>query len=138
MPRPVDELRRRFGLPESAFAGLDSLVAQDTVFVGTPEAIRFRAVRPLRRGIRLCRIFPHSVKPTTWAMQILGRHATRNCIELSREQVVRLISSGQLELDALAANGFVIIRCEGLQVGVGLYKRPLLKSQIPRYRPVEE
>ena len=133
----VRDLCERFGIPRAVFAELATAVGQETVFVATPEVMGFEAVRPMRRGIRLCRLFPHSVKPTTWAMQVLGRHATRNCVDVSRKQAVELIGGAQLETEADVENGFVLIRCNGFTVGVGLYKRPVLKSQIPRYRPVE-
>lgn len=138
----LPELRalvRRFGLPDEALAGFEAMLApeQGTVFLATPGVMRFDAVRPLRRGIRLCRLFPHSVKPTTHAMQVLGRYATRNFIEVSREQAVALVAGGRLELDSDCEDGFVLIRCRGFTVGVGLYHRPVLKSQIPRFRPVD-
>lgn len=110
---------------------------QETVFAGTPEVMEFDAVRPMRRGMRLARIYPHSVKPTTFGMQVLGRHATRNAIELDDEQAKRLINGGSLIIDVDAENGFVLLRWRGFAVGVGFYKRPVLKSQIPRFRPVE-
>lgn len=138
MLREVRELSERFGIPAKVFRELSCIVGQGTVFCATAEVMRFDAVRPMRRGIRLCRIFPHSVKPTSWAMQVLGRHATRNCIDLDREQVVRLAAGEQLEIDAEAANGFVLVRCAGFTVGVGLYKRPALKTQLPKHRPVEQ
>lgn len=134
----VRELQERFGIPDSALDSLEAVFVQDTVFVATPEAMAFDTVRPMRRGIRLCRVFPRSVKPTTFAMQVLGKHATRNCIDLAREDVVRLMRDGQIDSEAEVENGFVLVRCLGFTVGVGLYKRPVLKSQIPRHRPVEE
>ncbi len=138
MQRQQREVFARFGIPESAAAGLEALGAPDVVFIGTPEVMRFDACRPMRRGIRLCRIFPFSLKPTTWAMQVLGRHATKNVVDVSEAQAASLVNGGELELDAEVEDGFVLPRCRGFVVGVGLYKRPLLRSQIPRHRPVEE
>jgi NOL1/NOP2/fmu family ribosome biogenesis protein len=91
----------------------------------------------MRRGIRLARIYPYSLKPTTFAMQVLGQHATRNVIGLSDEQVKLLINGGSLNVEVEAENGFVLIGWRDFVVGVGFYKRPVLKSQIPRFRPVE-
>ena len=139
MLRQVSELCKRFGIPEDVFDRLAFSLTQETVFMAAPEVMRFDAVRPLRRGIRLCRVFPHSVKPTTWAMQVLGKHATRNRIDLDEIQARQLVNGTQLEVEAEpeVENGFVIITCCGFVVGVGLYKRPVLKSQIPKFRPVE-
>ena len=137
--RTVAALARRFGIPEPVLAELEAVFApnQGTVFLATPGVMRFDAVRPMRRGIRLCRVFPHSVKPTTHAMQLLGRHATRNRVEVSRDQAVALIAGGQVEIESDCEDGFALINCEGFTVGVGLYHRPVLKSQIPRFRPVD-
>lgn len=134
---PVELLRQRFGLPENWVEGLETCTEQATVFIGTREVIRFEEVKPLRRGLRLCRIFPHSIKPTTFAMQVLGRAATANRIEVDEQQAKLLINGGTIELEAEAENGFVLISWRGFVVGIGMYKRPLLKSLIPRFRPVD-
>ena len=138
MNRDVQVLCRRFGIPLERLERLETLVSQDTVFVATPEVMRFDAVRPMRRGIRLARLFSRSVKPTTWAMQVLGRHATRNVIDVSEDQAAMLVNGGQFEVESDAGDGYVLVRCRGYIVGVGLYHRPLLKTQIPRIREVEE
>lgn len=136
----VRGLLERFGVPAEALAGLDVVEGQGAFFIGTRKVMAFDAVRPLRRGIRFCRVFPRSVKPTTHAMQVLGRHATRNCIDLDRKSVVRLIGGEQLQFQAPpdVENGYVLVRVDGFAAGVGLYRRPVLKTQLPRYRPVEE
>jgi NOL1/NOP2/fmu family ribosome biogenesis protein len=135
--RRVRELSERFGIPRDAFERLAAVEDQETIFVGTPEVMEFDAVRPMRRGIRLARVYPYSLKPTTFGMQVLGGQATRNVIDVSDEQAKMLINGGALSTDVEAGNGFVLLRWRGFVVGVGLYKRPVLKSQIPRFRPVE-
>ena len=137
MNRRVRELSERFGIPREAFNRLAAVEDQETVFVGTPEVMDFDSVRPMRRGIRLARVYPYSLKPTTSGMQVLGGQATRNVIDVSDEQAKLLINGGALNTDVEADNGFVLIRWRGFVVGVGFYKRPVLKSQIPRFRPVE-
>ncbi len=133
----IDFLQLRFGLPANWLEGLELLKEQETIFVGTSDVMQFDKLRPLRRGMRLCRIFPHSVKPTTFAMQILGKKAMKNRIEVNDEQAKGLINGSSIEIDAAVENGFVLIVWQGLVLGVGLYKKPLLKSHIPKVRPVE-
>jgi len=135
--RRVQEISERFGIPADGFDGLAVLEDQETVFVGTPEVMSFDSVRPMRRGIRLARVYPYSVKPTTFGMQVLGGQATRNVVELADEQAKLLINGGSIETEVEADNGFVLLRWKGLVVGVGFYKRPVLRSQIPKFRPVE-
>ncbi len=137
MNRRVRGLCERFGLPADAFERLAVLEEQETVFVGTPEVMSFDSVRPMRRGIRLARIYPYSAKPTTFGMQVLGGRASRNLIDVSDEQAKLLINGGNLNVESDADNGFVLLRWRGMVVGVGFYKRPVLKSQIPRFRSVE-
>jgi len=134
--RRVRQLSERFGIPMETFEKLAVTEDQQTVFVGTPEVMHFDSVRPMRRGIRLARVYPYSLKPTTFGMQVLGGQATRNLVELSDEQAKLLINGGNLSNDFDADNGFVLLRWRGFVVGVGFYKRPVLKSQIPRFRPV--
>jgi NOL1/NOP2/fmu family ribosome biogenesis protein len=135
--RRVRELSERFGIPREVFDRLAAVEDQETVFVGTPEVMKFDAVRPMRRGIRLARVYPYSVKPTTFGMQVLGGQATRNVVDVSDEQAKLLINGGILNADIEVDNGFVLIRWRGFVAGAGFYKRPVLKSQIPRFRPVE-
>ena len=135
----VGPLVRRFGIPAPVFEPYRTLAGQGAVFIATPEVMAFDAVRPMRRGIRLCRVFPRSVKPTSWAMQSLGRRASRNVIDLDEDQAAALVNGAQLRPGAGVdvEDGFVIVRCRGFVVGVGLFRRPVLKSQIPGFRPVE-
>jgi NOL1/NOP2/fmu family ribosome biogenesis protein len=135
--KSASELARRFGIPEAVLQRLGLLQDQDTVFAGTKEAMVFDALRPLRRGIRLCRVFPYSVKPTTFALQVLGRHATRNVVDVDEDAAKALINGGEVRIEAPVTDGFVLIRWRGFAVGIGHYRRPVLKSQIPRIRPVE-
>ncbi|MEO0080036.1 MAG: hypothetical protein ABIK44_05110 [candidate division WOR-3 bacterium] len=130
-------LESRFGIPAEVFEQFATRAEQETVFIGTREALQFDEVRPLRRGIRLLRIFPRSIKPTTWAMQLFGRYARRNLIDVTAEQAAELINGSQIRIDADVEDGFVLIRWQRYVVGVGLYHRPVLKSHIPRNRPVD-
>lgn len=70
-------------------------------------------------------------------MQILGKSAVKNRIEVNGEQVKRLINGSSIEVDAEVEDGFVLIVWQGFVLGVGFYKKPVLKSHIPKFRPVE-
>ncbi|MEO0073705.1 MAG: hypothetical protein ABIK43_03465, partial [candidate division WOR-3 bacterium] len=135
--RQVAMILDRFAIPDSVVAGLAFESTPAAVFVGTPEAMSFDALVPLRRGIRFCRIFPHSIKPASHAMQLLGRWATRNCIRVTTEQAVILANGGETCIEADADDGFVLVVWEGFVLGTGIYRRPVLRSQMPRFRPVD-
>ncbi len=134
----ITSIKLKFGIPDKVFERLAAIQVQETVFVGTPEVMKFNAVNPMRRGIRLCRVFSYSTKPTTWAMQVLGSQATKNVLSLTDEQARFIINGGELRIEAEVEDGFVLLRWHEFTIGVGLYKRPVLKSQIPRFRSVEE
>ncbi len=133
----IEFIRRRFGFAPDWLAGLELLKEQGAIFVGTRAVMEFNLVKPMRRGLRLCRVFPHSVKPTTFAMQLLWRGAKTGVVQVSEQQAKDLINGSEIEIDAPVDNGFVLIVWQNFVVGVGFYKKPLLKSHIPRVRPVD-
>jgi NOL1/NOP2/fmu family ribosome biogenesis protein len=132
--RLFDELTRRFGFPERLFRDWALVDHEDDVFITTPEVEEFSRVRPVRKGIRLVRVFRHGIKPTTNAMQIFGRYATRNVIELTGEQASKFVQGEDLEIAADVNEDFVIVQHEGFTLGVGLYRHGILKSQVPLSR----
>lgn len=130
----LTELSRRYGFPEGLFQDYALVEHDNDVFITTPEVAEFRTIKPVRKGLRLARTFPHGTKPTTNAMQLLGRYATRNVVDLHSAQALAFIQGQTLELAAPAEPGFVIVRSGGFCLGVGLYRSGLLKSQVPRSR----
>ena len=128
------ELTRRFGFPEQMFDRWAAVEHAEDVFVATPEAQEFDRLKVVRKGLRLARIFAHGVKPTTNAMQVFGRYATRNVLDLDFQQAQRFVQGEELQLEAEVEPGFVIVRHDGFAVGVGLYKPGVLKSQVPHSR----
>jgi NOL1/NOP2/fmu family ribosome biogenesis protein len=128
------ELTRRFGFPEGLFDGWELVEHEDDVFITTQEAYGFDRLKIVRKGIRLARVFAHGIKPTTNAMQVFGRSATRNIIALDVQQAHAFIQGAALPVESQAEPGFVIVMLDGLPVGVGLFKQGVLKSQIPHSR----
>jgi NOL1/NOP2/fmu family ribosome biogenesis protein len=141
MPRKtLDGLIRRFGFPAELFSEWQTVDHDEDVFVATPEVADFDRLKPVRKGIRIARVFAHGVKPTTNAMQVFGRHATRNVVTLTAEQAEAFIHGETIVLpapetaDPAIEDGYVIVRHAGFTLGVGLYKPGLLKSQVPLSR----
>ena len=128
------ELTRRFGFPEEMFNRWAGVEHAEDVFIASPEAQEFDQLKVVRKGLRLARIFAHGVKPTTNAMQVFGRYAIRNVLDLDSQQAHRFVQGEELQLEAAVEPGFVIVRHDGFAVGVGLYKQGVLKSQIPHSR----
>lgn len=128
------ELVSRYGFPEALFKPWAMVEHEEDAFITTPEAEKFTTIRPVRKGIRLARILTHGVKLTTNAAQVLGRHATRNVVELDARQARDFIQGVTLVVDPATPEGFLIVRHAGLTLGVGLSKSGQLKSQVPLSR----
>lgn len=136
MNKELELLLRRFELPEDLFKNYALFRYRDGLWVATPEAAQFQGLGVLRRGLRLARVFPHTIKPTTNGMQLFGRYATRNRVELDWDGAQRFIRGEEVLLDADLPPGFVIVFFRGFPLGVGFYKAGRLKSQVPRSRRI--
>ena len=132
--RLFDELQKRFGFPDDLFRNWALVDHEDDVFITTPEVEEFSLVKPVRKGIRFARVFRHGIKPTTNAMQVFGRHATRNTIALNQAQALLFVRGEEMAITASVEDDFVIVQHEGFTLGVGLYRHGVLKSQVPRSR----
>lgn len=131
-------LKERFGIPEPAFEGLQIVEVGD-LWVATPEAAQFRSRYVKRRGIRLARVHKKGYKLTTAAMQLFGRYATRNRIELSEEDLPRFLRGEDLRLETVPEGvepGQVIVTYRGDVIGSGLLQGNKLKNQIPKGRRI--
>ncbi len=133
----IEFIRKRFGFDQDWLDGLAVIKEQGAIFIGTRAVMEFNLVKPLRRGMRLCRVFPYSVKPTTFAMQLLGKGARAGVVRVNEQAAKELINGSEIEIDAGVDNGFVLIVWQNFVVGVGFYKKPVLKSHIPKVRPVD-
>ena len=132
----------RFGIGQAAFEGLSvvrisrkylSIVAADHKLPRRPPAESV-GVPFLRTNLR----FP---KPTTAAVLLLGRHATRNVISLTRDQAEAYVRRTGFSVPADQAvhctgKGYVIVRHRDLLLGLGFYdgeRTPgVLRSLYPR------
>lgn len=89
-------------------------------------------------GMAVLRTRQEHWKPTTEAVQRWGEHASRNVIELSREQARRFVTGEDQELAWDGDWGYLIaaheFAGEPTPLGVGLYVHGELRSQIPKGR----
>jgi len=133
--------------------------------LGMPEEV-FRHIRPVKRGNRHVHFLPpgHAfpqapapdllglpavrrnslpLKPTTAAILLLGRHATRNTVDLSANQsadYLRRADTGlvQDQLVNCTGPGYAVVRHQGMVLGLGqlIYHREdpgvHLKSLLPK------
>ncbi|MFC7226119.1 hypothetical protein N0B31_01785 [Salinirubellus salinus] len=90
-------------------------------------------------GMTFLRTRQEHWKPTTDAVQRFGRHAERNVLVLDREEAERFLDGETQDLPRWEGDwGYVIVAHEIAgdvePIGVGLYLRGELRSQIPKGR----
>ena len=89
-------------------------------------------------GITFLRTRQEHWKPTLSAVQRFGRHASKNCIELTETEARRFFTGEDQELDWDGDWGYLVVTHElaGEQepLGVGLYVYGELRSMVPKGR----
>lgn len=117
---------------------------KDSIWATTQEAASFeiKHLKIVRKGLKLCRIFPHSLKLTTNGIQLWARFFKYGKISLTKEEAFKFIKGDTLILKDKNTSThykkrFVIAYFENLPLGVGLLKGKILKSQVPRSRRVK-
>lgn len=90
------------------------------------------SLKPASVGIRAFHRIKGFIKPTTRLVQVVGAHATRSRLELSREDLGRLAGGAVLPCDAALSDGYVLLFHAGRPLGLGLLVGGRLRSQIPK------
>ncbi|MCX6675808.1 MAG: hypothetical protein NTW84_05270 [Methanothrix sp.] len=76
-------------------------------------------------------------KPTTCALQIFGRSATKNLIHLDEAQAKIFLTGGSQPIESVSEMGYVVVFYRGEVLGCGLYSHGKLISQLPKERRME-
>ena len=71
------------------------------------------------------------IKPTTRLIQIYGQYATKAGVEVSEEELRRMVEGEGIVVDPGLENGYVILRHKGHPVGLGLFINGTVRSQLP-------
>ncbi|MGB9861783.1 MAG: hypothetical protein ACPLRP_05620 [Candidatus Bipolaricaulaceae bacterium] len=128
----VKKLLREFGVEELP----GRLVFRHEAFWLTtaleiPENVRVHAV-----GVRLIRVQPHGLKPTSFGLMVLGARVRRRRVELSKEELKELLLGRTLRKPGLP-QGYVALCFEGEVLGCGEVRGENLRCQIPLGRRQE-
>lgn len=138
----------RFGIPPEAFQGYRFARRGGTIWIASDAPGLDEALRQLKvetAGIPLLRRRPERSegpalsrvegippwKPTTAGLQVFGRFATRNVVDLDDEALETFLRQGIVQKDFPVEAGYVIVRWKGRVLGCGLYGKGGLRSQIP-------
>ncbi|MDZ7695990.1 MAG: hypothetical protein U5R49_03350 [Deltaproteobacteria bacterium] len=86
-----------------------------------------------KAGLRSFQKVGAFIKPTTRFIQIFGHHATKGRYQLNHEQLRRLISGNEIEVDLGLDKGYVILTL-GLNriLGLGFFINRCIRSQLPK------
>ena len=98
------------------------------------ELKEFRTPTP--KGIRASRMKGVFPKPTTNFIQLFGNLATKNTIEVSREDALNYFRSNDLETIIPAELGYVILTHNGAVLGIGFYRDGKIENMLPKGRRI--
>lgn len=130
----LDYFSNRFGIPNHIFDGLCFVRSGNTAWAVSdhPRLAEILEVLNLETtGVPLLRMKRNLWKPTTAGLQLFGRHASRNTIDLDDSTLQAFLKDGSIQHTASLEPGFVIITWRENLLGCGLYSKGMLRSQIP-------
>ncbi len=128
-------LGERFGIPEEVLAGW-RVLASGAVLWGVRESDRLDEVLAEfileRTGLPLLRRVGERWKPTSSCLRTFGEHLTRECLELTAEELDRLLAEGFLRgTRSGVSEGYVALAGPDGVVGCGLYLDPRPEEDKP-------
>ncbi|HDM90758.1 MAG: hypothetical protein DRQ06_02715 [Candidatus Hydrothermota bacterium] len=137
--KALEYIEKRFGIGKEVFDGY-VIIDNGDIWITTPEAAQLKLKAWKRKGIRLARVFKKGIKMTTAAMQIFGRYAVRNVVQLPDVASVKDFLAGRdIAIHNLEGieEGQVIVKYGSDILGSALYRNGKLKNQIPKGRRIE-
>ena len=128
----------RFGIPVQALSGYRFFKKASSIWAISDFELPRLSYEAI--GMRIINCKDRPWKPTTAALQIFGKYATRNIIHLNSDSA-RVFLEGRSQVIGEAAEvecepGYVVVFYRGEVLGCGLYSHGLLVSQIPKERRV--
>jgi NOL1/NOP2/fmu family ribosome biogenesis protein len=136
----VDFLEERFGIEKSVFSGYSFHETVDKIYVMSGDIPQkdLNNLRIVQTGIVAGRIFDKGdkFKPTTNILQIFGKFASKNIVELNEKEKEDFIRGLDIEnkLTEGTENGYVIVKFGKDVLGCGIYVTGQIKNQIPKSR----
>jgi NOL1/NOP2/fmu family ribosome biogenesis protein len=138
----ADLWHSRFGMPEEIFEGYRFYRRANSIWVISEADLPNFSYEAL--GLRMISLKDRPWKPTTCALQIFGRYATKNVVHLNDEQAMAFLAGESQDLETEGKiletgcepcePGYVVVFYRGEVLGCGLYSRGRLASQLPKER----
>lgn len=135
----------RFGISRDVFKHYDFYQKGDRVWIVSGDAAKvLDEIRCEVVGMSFMRVLSAGLKPTTSAIQLFGKFATRNVVELDSGAAFEFMQRRSVRLDASrlknVTDGYVVVKFKerGTPLGCGVLKGDELVSLIPKDRSVEQ
>ncbi len=136
----LEWFEKRFGIPPAIFEedsfwerGAGKVWVLAEAAEPEPDAVDVEAL-----GMTVLRTRQEHWKPTMAGIQKFGGHATRNVLELDRQQARQFLAGEEQEPEWDGDWGYLIVAHEiagaAEPLGVGLYTYGTLRSQVPKGR----
>ncbi len=124
--------QERFGISEQAFSAAKFFRKANSVWVVNDVDLPLLSYETIGMRIMSCKDRPW--KPTTSALQIFGRYATKNIVHLNSKEAMIFLEGGSQVFESECEIGYVVVFYRGDVLGCGLYSHGKLVSQIPKER----
>lgn len=133
-------LEDRFGIPAKLFKGYTFLKKGKNIWIFSGDPSTIRDIGRIETiGVKFLTITKKALKPTTTFLQIFGKYATKNIVNLeSEEEMIQFMMGGLIKKKFNVEKGYVIVKYKDDVLGCGLYSDVGLVSQIPKARRVDE
>jgi len=107
-------------------------------YISTPEVFSFREVNAVRKGLEFGKIYDQQIKPDNDLVQLFGRDATRNAVDLKEWQLKKFLKGEIVKFSSRTniERGFLIVRYKNLPIGVGRFNGKEIKSAVKRERRI--
>jgi NOL1/NOP2/fmu family ribosome biogenesis protein len=133
-------LRDRFEIPKKIFSDYSFIIKGEKIWIVARDVLEkdLEGLKIESIGLLFGRYFERQkrFKPTTNALQIFGKYATKNVVELNEKEKNQYIRGYDLEKELNLEEGYVIIKFKNDMLGCGLYREGKIKNQIPKARKI--
>jgi NOL1/NOP2/fmu family ribosome biogenesis protein len=131
-------MEERFGIPKKIFSDYSLILKGEKIWI-VSKSITEKDLSGFKVegiGLLFARYFNRQkkFKPTTNTLQVFGKYATKNIVELNEEEKNQYIKGYNLKKELSLEEGYVIIKSGKSILGCGLYREGEIKNQIPKAR----
>tara|TARA_R110000868_G_scaffold117600_14_gene312486 strand:+ start:25312 stop:25779 length:468 start_codon:yes stop_codon:yes gene_type:complete len=127
-------MEERFGFTRSLFSGFTLERTKRDIWLMPLEVYecRFETFEIEKRGLRAFNGDKHPPKPTSTFLQRFGHLFTKNCVELSSNELKRFLAGEVLEgRGETMTKGYILIRRGAISVGCGFVREGNIETQFP-------